>query len=76
MTASASTGCSHASPRTCEPCRATGPSSALASAVGFRNALVHQYTDVDDRQVVEHLEHLSDLEDFVREVARWVSSQD
>lgn len=50
--------------------------SALASAVGFRNLLVHQYADVDDRRVVEHLEHLGDLENFVREVARWVSAQD
>jgi uncharacterized protein YutE (UPF0331/DUF86 family) len=49
--------------------------SALANAVGFRNVLVHQYADVDDRRVVEHLEHLGDLEDFVREVARWVSVQ-
>ena len=38
--------------------------------------LVHQYTDLDDRRVVEHLEQLGDLEDFVRQVARWVSSQD
>lgn len=38
----------------------------LASAVGFRNLLVHGYADVDDRRVVQHLEALDDLRSFVR----------
>lgn len=44
---------------------------AAARAVGFRNVLVHEYADVDDRHVVEHLDRLGDLETFVSSVAAW-----
>lgn len=33
--------------------------------VGFRNVLVHQYDEIDDRRVVEHLQRLDDLDAFV-----------
>jgi uncharacterized protein YutE (UPF0331/DUF86 family) len=49
--------------------------NAVAKAVGFRNILVHEYADVDNRQVVQHLEHLGDLEEFAGQVATWIKSQ-
>ncbi|MDN5917023.1 MAG: DUF86 domain-containing protein [Pseudonocardia sp.] len=47
----------------------------VAAAAGLRNVLVHQYIDVDDVQVVADLDRLSDLEQFVSEVAAWVERQ-
>jgi uncharacterized protein YutE (UPF0331/DUF86 family) len=47
----------------------------IASAVGFRNLLVHQYADVDNRLVVEHLAQLGDLRKFVESVQHWVRQQ-
>ncbi len=46
---------------------------AMARAVGFRNLLVHGYTDVDDRLVVGFLDRVGDLEEFVRRVATWMT---
>jgi uncharacterized protein YutE (UPF0331/DUF86 family) len=46
----------------------------LGRAVGFRNVLVHQYVEVDDDQVVAALDDLGDLEAFVTQVARWITS--
>jgi uncharacterized protein YutE (UPF0331/DUF86 family) len=42
----------------------------MAGAVGFRNVLVHGYSDVDDERVVAHLRHLDEIRRFVTEVAR------
>ncbi len=36
----------------------------LGRAAGMRNALVHGYDDLDDRQVFEALDHLDDLRAF------------
>lgn len=44
----------------------------MSHAVGFRNVLVHQYIEVDDRVVLERLQDLSDLDQFARAVARFV----
>jgi uncharacterized protein len=44
---------------------------AVARAVGFRNVLVHEYAEIDDGRVLENLERLADLSDFVSAVARW-----
>jgi uncharacterized protein YutE (UPF0331/DUF86 family) len=44
----------------------------LGRAVGFRNVLVHQYAEVDDRVVLEQLNRLDDLEDFVGQVSAWL----
>ena len=44
----------------------------VATAVGLRNVLVHQYAEVDDDRVVAALDRLSDLERFVAEVADWL----
>lgn len=41
----------------------------MATATGFRNVLVHDYIAVDDQVVVDRLEDLSDLRDFVTAVA-------
>lgn len=38
---------------------------SIASAVGFRNILVHQYLDVDHAIVVESLKRVGDLDAFV-----------
>jgi uncharacterized protein YutE (UPF0331/DUF86 family) len=45
---------------------------AVAGAVGFRNVLVHQYADVDDRFVLRQLGRLDDLEAFATQVAGWL----
>ena len=45
----------------------------LSRAVGFRNVLVHEYVTVDDDIVLARLRDLSDLDDFVADVAGWVS---
>lgn len=43
---------------------------ALADAARFRNLLVHQYADIDDRRVVEIVRtRLDDLEAYVRRIA-------
>jgi uncharacterized protein YutE (UPF0331/DUF86 family) len=44
---------------------------AVAQAVGFRNALIYEYIDVDDARVRDNLEHLSDFEAFTCQVAAW-----
>lgn len=44
----------------------------VARAVGFRNVLVHDYVDVDDRVVLARLRDPSDLSGFVAAVAGWV----
>jgi len=49
--------------------------TSLARASGFRNLLVHQYGDIDDQRVVEFLDRLPDLEQFVRQVLTWIDSQ-
>jgi uncharacterized protein YutE (UPF0331/DUF86 family) len=37
----------------------------MAGAVGFRNVLVHDYAEVDDRKVVTYLQHRNELLRFV-----------
>lgn len=51
-----------------------GLGEVVSSAAGFRNVLVHQYVDVDDSKVVEHLARLDDLDDFVVSVLQWLES--
>jgi uncharacterized protein YutE (UPF0331/DUF86 family) len=41
----------------------------LAAAVGFRNLLVHQYTDIDDERVVAFLDRIGDVDNFVAQVS-------
>ena len=45
----------------------------LARAVGFRNVLVHGYTDVDDDLVVAQLDRVDQLETFVAAVSGWIA---
>ncbi len=47
-----------------------GLAASVRTAVGFRNVLVHEYVEVDDKVVVSRL---ADLENFVRAVAIFVS---
>src|ERR1700722_16827107 len=47
--------------------------TSMRRAVGFRNVLVHDYIDVDDEIVVGRLQSLSDLDEFVRQVAAYVT---
>ena len=46
---------------------------SIRKAVGFRNVLVHDYIEVDDSIVVDRLKSLGDLEEFVRQVAAYVT---
>lgn len=46
----------------------------LRQAVGFRNVLVHEYVQVDDRIVEARLADPADLSDFVAAVVEWTSS--
>lgn len=48
---------------------------SLARAVGFRNVLVHGYVAVNDEIVLARLADLTDLERFVRDVARWFAAE-
>jgi uncharacterized protein YutE (UPF0331/DUF86 family) len=43
--------------------------SALATAIRFRNLLVHEYATIDDQRVVSYLDRLADLEGFVAAVS-------
>jgi len=47
----------------------------LASATGFRNVLVHGYTEVDDARVIAHLDRLDDLAAFIEQVRTWAQAQ-
>jgi len=47
---------------------------AVAKAVGFRNVLVHEYAEIDNRRVVDNLHRLGDLHDFVTAIAQWMTS--
>lgn len=47
----------------------------MASAVGFRNVLVHQYAIVDDDRVIEALDGLDDLRLFIASVSTWLTKQ-
>lgn len=49
--------------------------SAMVSAVGFRNVLVHEYVAVDDAIVVRQLGDHHDLADFTRQVSTWLRLQ-
>ncbi len=53
----------------------TAVAERLGAASGFRNILVHRYADVDDDRVVENLDRLGDLDEFVIQVGRWVADQ-
>nr|WP_281376343.1 DUF86 domain-containing protein [Actinomycetospora corticicola] len=44
----------------------------LVRAVGFRNVLVHEYVDVDDRIMLDRLADLTDLRRFQQAVAVWL----
>lgn len=48
--------------------------ATVASAVGFRNVLVHGYVDVEDARVVEFLDRLVDLRSYVAGVAAWTEA--
>ncbi|HEX6254282.1 MAG TPA: DUF86 domain-containing protein [Euzebyales bacterium] len=47
----------------------------MAGAVGFRNVLVHGYTEVDDRLVVSHLDERDELRRFVAAMTRLLDEQ-
>ncbi|MDQ2814723.1 MAG: DUF86 domain-containing protein [Actinomycetota bacterium] len=47
---------------------------SMRRAVGFRNVLVHDYIRVNDDIVIERLKALGDLEDFVSQVADFITS--
>jgi uncharacterized protein YutE (UPF0331/DUF86 family) len=44
----------------------------MSRASGVRNLLVHQYSDIDDAQVVGFLGRIDDLERFVQQVLVWI----
>jgi uncharacterized protein YutE (UPF0331/DUF86 family) len=46
---------------------------SIRQAVGFRNVLVHDYIRVNDDIVIGRLKTLGDLEDFVSQVAAFVT---
>lgn len=46
--------------------------ASLASAVRFRNLLVHEYARIDDERVAAYLDRLNELKAFVASVAAWM----
>jgi uncharacterized protein YutE (UPF0331/DUF86 family) len=47
---------------------------SIRRAVGFRNVLVHDYIKVNDDIVIDRLKALGDLDDFVSQVAAFVTT--
>ena len=47
---------------------------SVRQAVGFRNVLVHDYIRVNDNIVIDRLKALGDLDDFVSQVAAFVTT--
>ena len=47
---------------------------SIRQAVGFRNVLVHEYVKVNDDIVIDRLKALADLEEFVSQVAAFVTN--
>lgn len=47
---------------------------SIRQAVGFRDVLVHEYIRVNDDIVTDRLKALGDLENFVSQVAAFVTS--
>ena len=52
-----------------------GTADRMRMAVEFRNVLVHEYVGVDDGIVLNRLADLSDLEEFIVQVSRWLSAR-
>jgi uncharacterized protein YutE (UPF0331/DUF86 family) len=48
---------------------------SLAPLAGFRNVLVHEYTDLDWDLVYEHLQNLDDLRRFESAIRTWLTDQ-
>jgi uncharacterized protein YutE (UPF0331/DUF86 family) len=46
---------------------------SIRQAVGFRNVLVHEYVPVNDDIAIDRLKSLGDLEDFVSQMAAFVT---
>jgi uncharacterized protein YutE (UPF0331/DUF86 family) len=44
----------------------------MANLAGLRNLLVHRYWQVDERRVVEHLQGIDALEEYVRVISSYV----
>jgi len=51
-----------------------GLARSIRQAVGFRNVLVHDYIRVNDEIVIDRLKSLGDLEEFVTQVAAFVTT--
>jgi len=47
----------------------------MRRAAGFRNVLVHEYIQVDDRIVLVMLDDPSDLDEFSRQIAEWLGGR-
>ena len=47
----------------------------MRRAAGFRNVLVHEYIQVDDRIVLAMLDDPSDLDEFSRQIAEWLGGR-
>ena len=47
----------------------------LAQATGFRNVLVHGYAEVDDTVVIDSLDDLDELQDFIEQIRSWVAQR-
>lgn len=54
---------------------ATDLAARMRQAVGFRNVLVHEYIEVDDRIVLARLGDLTDLDAFVRAVSSYLEQR-
>jgi len=49
-----------------------GVEISMRKAIGLRNVLVHEYIGVDDAIVLNRVEDLSDLHQYVRQVTVWL----
>lgn len=45
----------------------------LANAVSFRNLLVHDYVEIDDKKAFENLKNIRDFDEFIKEVKKYLA---
>lgn len=47
-------------------------SKKMADAVSFRNLLVHDYIEIDDKKSYENLKNIKDFDEFINEVRKYL----
>ncbi len=51
-------------------------SERMVEMAGFRNVLAHEYSDIKDERVYDHLHNLNRFRNFAREINKYISEHD